>query len=418
MSSNRIVLILISIYIFMLTPLQAIEQNVTSEDELIIRGLFFDNIRAYQNSREIYEKLYNDTKLKNYLFREAKSALMSNTFIEHTLKRVKEWDKKYPNEIEAKRLLIPLYLSNREIQKSKQEAEYLLELSSEAIDLDLASNPYMYSGEFNKTVELLNSAYEQSLNEGVLLRMSIIMNEYTNDRDRAIQLLETHRRINILVSNELYFQLISLYIKNNDIDGILSTYKALYKNNDNEKYLIKIIEAYAYKGDINGAIEFLEQSGQLNETLYDLYKNRKDFDKALNLLSLFYKKDNNPIWLAEKAILIFEKAENKNDMKMIQDVIKYFDKAILLGVDDSIYLNYYGYTLIDKGIDIKKGMKIISDALIQQPDNTYYLDSLAWGHYKIHACDKAYNMMKQVVDMEGLDEPEIAEHWKAIQDCK
>jgi len=403
---------------FMYTPLQAIEVDATSEDELIIRGLFFDNIRAYKNSREVYEKLYNNTKLKNYLFREAKSALMSNTFIAHTLERVKAWDKKYPNEIEAKRLLIPLYLSNRQIKESKKEAEYLLKLSTQAVDLDLASNPYMYSGEFNKTVELLESAYEKSLNEGVLLRMSIIMDEYTNSRERAIQLLETHRRINIIVSNELYFQLISLYIKDNNIDGILDTYKALYENSNDEKYLIKIIEAYAYKGDIDGAIKFLEKSNQLNETLYDLYKNRKDFDKALNLLSHFYKKDNNPIWLAEKAILIFEKAENKNDEKMIKDVIKYFDKAILLGVDDSIYLNYYGYTLIDKGIDIRKGMKIISDALIQQPNNTYYLDSLAWGHYKINSCKEAYDMMKRVVELEGLDEPEIAKHWRAIQDCK
>ena len=418
MSSNRIVLILISIYVFLYTPMQAKALDIISEDELIIRGLFFDNIRAYKNSREIYGKLYDNTKLKNYLFREAKSALMSNTFIEHTLERVKAWDKKHPNQIEAKRLLIPLYLSTRQIKESKEEAEYLLELSDEAMDFDLASNPYMFSGDFNKTVELLESAYEKSLNEGVLIRMSIIMSEYTNSREKAIQLIETHRRINIVVSNELYFQLISLYIKDNNIDGILDTYKDLYKNNDNEKYLIKIIEAYAYKNDINGAIEFLEQSQKLNETLYDLYKNRKDFDKALNLLALLYKKDNNPMWLAEKAILLFEKAENKNDKQMIKDVIKCFDKAILLGVDDSIYLNYYGYTLIDKDIDIKKGMKIISDALVQQPDNTYYLDSLAWGHYKVNACDKAYKMMKQVVDMEGLDEPEIAEHWKAIQDCK
>ena len=418
MSRNSIILILISIYIFYSTLLQAKELHAISEDELIIRGIFFDNLKAYKNSREIYEKLYDNTKLKDYLFREAKSALMSNSYIIHTLKRVKDWDSKYPNELEAKRLLIPLYLSNRQVKEAKKEAEYLLELSREAIDLDLASNPYIYSGEFNKTIELLEAAYKKSFNEGVLLRMSIIMDEYTNSREKAIQLLETHRRINLIVSNDLYFQLISLYIKDNNINGILDTYKALYINSNDEKYLIKIIEAYAYKGDIDGAIEFLEQSDKLNETLYDLYKNRKDFDKALNLLALFYKKDKNPIWLAEKAILIFEKAKNKNDKKMIEDVIKYFDKAILLGVDDSIYLNYYGYTLIDKGIDIKKGMKIISDALIQQPNNTYYLDSLAWGHYKVNSCDKAYTMMKRVVDLEGLDEPEIAEHWRAIQDCK
>ena len=122
--------------------------------------------------------------------------------------------------------------------------------------------------------------------------------------------------------------------------------------------------------------------------------------------------------MAEKAVLTFESAVDKNDKQMIKKVVAYFDKAISLGVDDSIYLNYYGYTLIDKDINVKKGMKIISDALIQQPDNTYYLDSLAWGYYKENDCKKAYSMMKKVVEQEGLEEPEIAEHWDLIQKCK
>jgi len=48
----------------------------------------------------------------------------------------------------------------------------------------------------------------------------------------------------------------------------------------------------------------------------------------------------------------------------------------------------------------------------------YYLDSLAWGYYKERDCDKAYKMMKRVVDEEGLEEPEIIEHWDAIKQCK
>lgn len=103
---------------------------------------------------------------------------------------------------------------------------------------------------------------------------------------------------------------------------------------------------------------------------------------------------------------------------MLENVISHFEKAISLGVDDSVYLNYYGYTLIDKGFDVKKGMAIVEDALKQQPDNTFYLDSLAWGYYKQKQCKKAYELMKQVVDTEGLEEKEIIDHWDAIQKCK
>ena len=399
---------------------QARQLRVPSEDEMIIQGLFFEEYKSYENSRKVFAKLYDKTGAKEYLFREMTASLLGGTHIVNSIDRLKAWDKKHPDTIEVKRLLIPLYLTNRQVKEAKTEAEFLIEASSEAKDLDLASNPYLYSGEFDKAIELLNKAYIKSSNEDVLLRMVVIMDEYADQRKKAIQLLETHRRMNIVSSDKLFFKLLSLYVKENNIDGVLDMYKELYKQDQKDQYLSKIIEAYVYKRDIDGAIAFLEEKPEEkhDQILYDLYKNKKYFDKALKLADTFYKKDKDPRWLAEKAILTYEKAKDKNDKQMIKQVVAYFDKAISQGVDDSIYLNYYGYTLIDKDIDVKKGMKIISDALIQQPDNTYYLDSLAWGYYKENLCDKAYSMMKKVVEMEGLDEPEIAEHWDAIQKCQ
>ena len=420
MSWNRIVLLFITIVTFSMSASQVKKLRVLSEDVLIIQGLFFEEYKSYENSRQVFAKLYDNTGAKEYLFREMTASLLGSTHIVNSIDRLKAWDEKHPDSIEVKRLLIPLYLTNRQVKEAKTEAEFLIEVSSEAKDLDLASNPYLYSGEFNKAIDLLNKAYVKSSNEDVLLRMVAIMDEYANERKKAIQLLETHRRMNIVNSDQLFFKLLSLYVKENSIDGVLDMYIELYKQDQKDEYLNKIIEAYVYKRDIDGAISFLEKNPKdaHNQILYDLYKSKKYFDKALVLAESFYKADQNPRWLAEKAILTFEKAKDKNDKQMIKQVVAYFDKAIAQGVDDSIYLNYYGYTLIDKDIDVKKGMKIISDALIQQPDNTYYLDSLAWGYYKEDICDKAYPMMKKVVEMEGLGEPEIAEHWDAIQKCQ
>ena len=209
-----------------------------------------------------------------------------------------------------------------------------------------------------------------------------------------------------------------MYQKEKDIQGILDTYKVMYAQDRNEEYLKKIIDAYIYLRDVDGAIGFLENDKSEPALLYELYKVKKAFAKAITLLDQLYKKDKDAKWIAEKGVLIFEQSEDKNDKKMIENVLSYFEKAMALGNDDSIYLNYYGYTLIDKEVDIKKGMKIIADALVQQPDNTYYLDSLAWGHYKKRECEKAYALMKRVVEEEGLNEPEIVNHWQAIQDCQ
>ena len=408
-----IILLIISI-----THVSAKELPMLSEDELIIRGLLYTEYRAYEPSRQVFAKLYDMTKEETYLYREMAASLLGRTHIAESIERLKMFDKTHPDKLEVKRLLIPLYLTNQQIGEAKREAEYLIERSDKATDLDLASNPYLYSGEFKKALALLQKAYEKSNNEDVLLRMVTIMDQYTGERRRAIQLLEMHRRLNIVVSNDVYFRLLGLYVKENDVDGVLSIYLALYDKDKNEEYLDKIIKAYAFKGDIDGAIAFLEKNKIEDKTLYALYKSKKQFDKALKLAQKFYTKTKDPKWLAESAILTYEQAKDKSDRKMIEKVVKTFDEALAKGVDDSIYLNYYGYTLIDKDIDVKKGMRILENALHQQPDNTYYLDSLAWGYYKERACKKAYELMERVVAQEGLKEPEIAAHWDAIRKCK
>ncbi len=417
MSWNRIAFSLLTVFILSTVTGSAKELMKISEDELIMRGLLYDEYKAYENSYQVYKRLYDATGAEIYLFKEATSALMSRNHILESIARLKRWDKVNPDRIEVRRLLIPLYLTIRQVKNATIEAELLLEQSKEPMDLDLASNSFLYAGKFKRALDLLNRVYETVPREDILLRMTDIMDQFTGERKKAIQLLETHRRMNI-VSHDVYVKLLLLYQKEKDIDGILATYKALYKQDNDQEYLTKIIDAYIYKRDLDGAIAFLEADQSRNDILYELYKTQKYFSKALALVDKLYEEDKNSKWIAEKGVLLFENAEDKNDKKMIQDVISQFEKAIALGNDDSIYLNYYGYTLIDKEVNVKKGIDVIENALIQQPDNMYYLDSLAWGYYKQRDCDKAYKLMKRVVDEEGLEEEEIIEHWDAIRQCK
>jgi len=419
-SWNRIIQSIVLSVVLLTSTIEAKKLNVVSDDTLIIQGLLFEEYKAYDLSREVFKTLYDRTGEEQYLFREVASSLMGKIYIDESIKRLKAWDEAHPDNLEVRRLLIPLYLTAKRVKEAKGEAEILLERSNKPADLDLAANPYLYSGDFQKAVSLLKKVYKKTSNENVLLRLSSIMDEYTGERTKAIQLLETHRRMNNLTSDAVYFKLLDLYVKENDIDGLIDTYQALYEKDKDEKYLKKIIDAYAYKGDLDGAIAYLEkvQNKKADYILYELYKRKKLFEKAFLLTDELYKQQKDPRWIAEKGILLFEKSKDKNDKKMIKDVVGYFEKAINMGVDDSIYLNYYGYTLIDKDVDVKKGIKIIEDALVQQPENTFYLDSLAWGYYKEKRCSEAYDLMKKVVEKEGLKEPEIADHWNTIQKCK
>ena len=416
MYRNSIVLIVFMLSWVMSSGYADDEYQIT-DDELIIRGLFYDEYQSYENSYKTYKLLYDKTGAKVYLFKEVSSALMVRDHILSSIKRVKKWEKKHPNKLEVKRLLIPLYLTIRQVTNAKKEAKKILKLSNEPMDLDLASNAYFYAGDFKQALKLLDKIYHIVPKEEILLRMVEIMDNITHEYKRAIQLLESHCRMNI-VTQEVYLRLLGLYQKTRNVKGILDTYKALYNQENDKKYLTKIIDVYLYQKNRDGAIEFLELNHIKNRLLYELYKSKKYFTKALYLLDILYNKDKNPKWLAEKAVVTFESAEDKDNQNVIDSVIALFQRAINEGNDDSIYLNYYGYTLIDKDIDIIKGIAIIKKALVQQPNNTYYLDSLAWGYYKEGKCKKAYNMMRRVVDEEGLEENEILNHWRFIKECK
>ena len=122
--------------------------------------------------------------------------------------------------------------------------------------------------------------------------------------------------------------------------------------------------------------------------------------------------------MAKKAIITYESAKDKKDPQMIKKLISYFDRAIKEGADDSSYFNYYGYTLIDSNVDVQKGIDYIKKALAQQPNNAYYIDSLAWGYYKINQCQEAYKLMKDIPAKEIEETIELKEHFEAIKKCK
>ena len=388
-----------------------------SEDEWIIRAIWLEENAAFSQSGEIYSKLYTATGKKEYLFKEVSSNIYSKTDLSESLKKLKKWTTANPNDLAGRRLLLALYMNMKLFDEATKISIYLLEHSDQDSDLELAANPYFFSGQYKKGVELLSKLYRSTKNERVLLRIVAVYAQYLNEPQKAIQLLETHRRIED-ASPDVYKMLIDLYVKEQKIDQILEVYKALYEKEPKEEYLDKIIEIYIYNRDFNGLITFLESNHANDEVLYDLYKKERQFEKAKALSEVFYLKDHKPVWLAEKAILTYEAARDKDDKKMLEEIVSLFEEALSKGVDDSIYLNYYAYTLIDKEIDIDKGMEIIAKALKQQPENSFYLDSLAWGYFKKSECMRAYKIMKKVVDKEGLEEPEIKEHWEKIQKCQ
>jgi len=391
------------------------KDRIANENDLIIQAIWYENQGNYKKSNYFYSILYDRTENVEYMFRELTTALYAGIDSKNILK-LKEWTKENPNNIQSKRLLISFYINEKKNQEAKEVGRELVSKSGKAIDFELSASPYILSGEYTKAVSLLEEAYKKSYNEDILIKITTILANYLGDIEGAIKRLEKHKSQN-QCSEKICNQLVEIYTKLQQVEPLMKVYHALYKETKKDIYAVKIVEGYIYTEEFDKAIAFLQNDYSNDELLYELYLAKKDYSSALDIAEKLFIEQKRPKWLAESAMALYESAKNKDDEVMLNSVVEKFEQAIGDGVRDSVYLNYYGYTLIDKNIDIEKGVKIVKDALKEQPNNSYYLDSLAWGYYKLNLCKEAYIEMKKVVDIEGLDEEDIAQHWISIQKC-
>ena len=393
------------------------KKHLKNEDELIMRAIWYEQLGDFKHSNKLYNKLYNETNNEEYLLKESMTALYTGENLKN-ISKLKTYAKSRPNELKIQRVLLSSLLNEKKYEEAKSVAKELISKSNEAIDYELSANPYIYTAEYKEAVDLLSEAYNKTYNEDILIKISTLLANYMKDVPSAVTRLETHRA-NRGCGEKICLQLLDIYAQQNDLDKIISVYESLYNEKKEKIYAEKLVDAYIYKKEYAKAIDFLKNKYDNKELLYSLYIEKKDYQKALNLSKILLKKTNEPKWYAESAMALFESSNNKNDKLMLKEFVSSFDKALANDVKNSVYLNYYGYTLVDKKLDIPKGISIIKKALKMEPDNTYYLDSLAWGYYRSDECDEAYSIMKKVIDIEGLKEKELVEHWDAIsKKCK
>ena len=392
-------------------------KKLKNEDELIMRAIWHEQQGNFKRSNELYNKLYKETNNEEYLLKESMTALYTGGKSKN-IAELKEYAIQKPNNIKIQRVLLSSLLNEKRYEEAKDVAKELILKSSEAIDYELAANPYIYTADYKEATRLLSEAYVKTSNEDILIKISTLLANYMKDVPAAIIRLEGHR-----VSNgcgeKVCLQLLDIYAQENNLEKLISVYESLYRETKDEIYAEKLIDAYLYKKEYPKAVDFLKNEYDNKELLYALYIEKKEYEKAVKLSKVLLIETKDPKWYAEAAMALYESASDKDDKTMLAEVANSFEKALNEGVENSVYLNYYGYTLIDREIDVPKGIMIIKKALMMEPDNTYYLDSLAWGYYRLNECDEAYSIMKKVIDIEGLKDEELIEHWAAIsKKCK
>ena len=418
-SYNKIVIVLL--LLLSCSTANVNDKKLFAEEDLyIVYAIEYERLGQIGNAREVYLRLYDKTKKSEYLVKYLKISLTIKKFEDVKKIASKHLGTNSKDDEIIRRIYCVALINLQEYKQALEVGKKLVEKYDTAINYDVVGNVYFAMQKYKEAKEYFESAYILSKNSTSLFNLVNIQYAYLNKKEEATAYLETHVRLygcDYLVCTKL----ISFYQEQNDIDGAISILKRAYKEfKEKEQYsltekIYKLLIAYLEKRDINEAIEFLESNKIDDLKLLSLYRRTNQNEKSLTLVRKLYKQDGNIELLAQIAILEFELADDKH--KVLPSVIKKFEDVLVV-LDNHVYQNYLGYILIDYDLDIKRGISLVNQALEKAPNNAAYIDSLAWGQYKLNDCKNAYKNMKKVVNEVGLVDAEIKSHWNKIKECR
>ena len=85
------------------------------------------------------------------------------------------------------------------------------------------------------------------------------------------------------------------------------------------------------------------------------------------------------------------------------------EQALELKPDQPLVLNYLGYSWIDRGENLERGLKMIEKAVELRPEDGYIVDSLGWAHYRLGDYSSAVQYLEKAIELVPED-PTINDH--------
>jgi len=113
------------------------------------------------------------------------------------------------------------------------------------------------------------------------------------------------------------------------------------------------------------------------------------------------------------ARLLFNRAVAFDHFKQYEQVEAMLNRIINRQPNNAEALNFLGYTYAVQGVNLNKAIALIKLALIQKPDDGYYLDSLAWAYYQKGEYSKAATTQAKALK-KVPDDAVIYEHYGDI----
>jgi tetratricopeptide (TPR) repeat protein len=157
-----------------------------------------------------------------------------------------------------------------------------------------------------------------------------------------------------------------------------------------------------------------ERTKEAQQQLRDLIaKNRNDIDAIITLGGLLHREKNykEAAEIYSQAVdataepkksdwsLFFSRGVSYDQAKEWRKAEKDLQTAIDLDPEQAVALNYLGYSWVDRGTNIDKGMDLIKKAVDLRPNDGDIVDSLGWAYYRQSKYPEATTELERAVEL-------------------
>lgn len=395
-----------------------------NEDDMVNEALNAIDAQQYEQARDLYLILYEESGKLEYL-RESilVSALLNDP--KGTINLVQlfhQKDKKY--DIDIEKALADSYLKLGDVQNSIITIEQIKKNENSPIVQEILGSLYMQTKRFDDALKELKTAYKSNHSEGSLEKIISIYLD-TQKTGLAGDLLNTHLE-KYGCSQDLCKRSIEFYIKTKQVNRVEKLLERIEEKSPTIQNATNLIAIYAYQKKFDEALKIAKKYPLNRNIMLELYVGKKNFEQASHQAMLIYKEDKDPEFLILSQVYLFESLQDKATKAQIQNMIKNL-KIGIQAIQDAdfqktntyaIYLNFLGYLMIDYDEDIKEGIDYIQRALKINPNNHEFINSLAWGYFKLGECQKAKEEFKKIPQDLIEEHKELKKHKEMLSSCK
>ncbi|OBV29984.1 hypothetical protein BKN38_05660 [Helicobacter sp. CLO-3] len=326
------------------------------------------------------------------------------------------------DDVVINKILADAYAQNGNLANAIKALQKVYKLEHTPQVGEVLGNMYMLQKSPKKAQEIYQEIYDETKNVEILKKL-VFAYAMQDANQKALDLLSKHL-LEYGCEEPFCQESLKVYADLQGLDKAKAVFEKIYVKNPtipNATNFIRVLVALKNFQEAQG----VAQSFPFDKGLVlDLYVMQGDYEKARTQAAQIYKESKDPRFLALEAVYEFGNSK-QIPRERAQKIATKLEKAIKErkselsasgqkpNTQDAFFYNFCGYLMIDYDLGLKKGVEYVKEALDIEPDSLAYLDSLAWGYYKLGDCESALKVFA-LIPQNKINDDELRAHARQI----